>query len=246
MNSNQSKNYSGLSGFTLMEVMIALLILAFSFTALLLVQSRATKLALDAKNISVATSLARLKLYECQMEIERNIAAASDIHTEGDFKEQGFPDIKWECHAPKFHAKPPSAEQVAEAADKKAPKGKDGAKAETDTSLISPLIGMVTESIGDAVRELAVIIRYGDNEEFRVVTHVVDVNAMAGLARMLSQGSSKKNEEPKKKQPNGAQEGMPLPGQGQGPGGRPPMYPPPQPGLQGMQPPMFPSGGLGP
>lgn len=240
MTSNKHRKYARLAGFTLMEVMIALLILAFSFTALILVQGRATKLALEAKNISVVTNLARLKLYECQQEIEKNIAAASDLKMEGDFKEQGFPDMKWECHAPKFSAKPPSSEQVAEATKKKAPHGKDNStqKIETDSSLISPVITMVTDSLGDAVRELAVIIRYGDNDEFRVVTHVVDVNAMAGLARMLSQGTSKKKEEPKK------EEGQP--GQNKGGPGQPPM-----PGAPGMPPPggmpgMMPPPGRGP
>ena len=59
-------------GFTLLEIMVALALLALSFTALFLVQGRATNLALQARTLSMATQLARLQLQECKREAQKN------------------------------------------------------------------------------------------------------------------------------------------------------------------------------
>src|SRR5271165_7145642 len=89
-------------GFTLLEIMVALALLALSFTALLLVQGRATNVAIEARMLSMATQLARYQLMECGREAQKMIASASDFKLEGDFSELGFEKFSWECHAPKF------------------------------------------------------------------------------------------------------------------------------------------------
>src|SRR5580704_519623 len=94
-------------GFSLLEIMVALALLAISFTSLILVQARATRLSMETKRISISTELARYKLTDCQREVAKNIGAASDFKTEGDFLELGLADFTWECHAPRFNMKPP-------------------------------------------------------------------------------------------------------------------------------------------
>ncbi len=96
-------------GFSLLEVMVALALLAVSFTSLILVQARATRLADQARNITLATQLARYQLMECKNEVQKKIATVSDFNIEGDYEDLGYPNYKWECHAPKFNMKPPAA-----------------------------------------------------------------------------------------------------------------------------------------
>lgn len=176
-----------------MEVMVALMILGISFTSLILVQARAVRLSLSSKNISIATQLARLKLSECKMEAQKMIPSASDMKIEGDFKEEGFEDFSWECHAPRPKITPPSASRIG-----------DLVKGSTDqsTSVNSSILQMVTENIGSAFRELVVIIRWQENnspEEMRVTTHVIDLESMANLTKIIQGGNAllnKKSPEP--------------------------------------------------
>ncbi|HXW60428.1 MAG TPA: type II secretion system protein, partial [Myxococcota bacterium] len=90
-------------GFTLLEVMVALALLALSFTALLMVQGRATSLALEARTLSIATQLLRVQLVECKQKVQKVISSVSDFKEEGNFSEFGYEQFTWECHAPKFN-----------------------------------------------------------------------------------------------------------------------------------------------
>lgn len=227
-------------GFTLLEVMIALALLAVSFTILLLVQTRSTDLALQARNLSIATELARLQLVECKQEAQKIIASASDWKKEGDFSEQGYENFKWECHAPKFNMKTPSQSQLEESVKKRSPDDKK-AGMQNSASTMSPILSLVSESLGGAVRELAVIVRWkeGDvDEEMRVVTHIVDLAPISVLGKMLKQGSQslRKSGDDKKDSKDDA---VNPAGRG-GPGMPPPhmrgrgMMPPMMPGMPGM------------
>jgi prepilin-type N-terminal cleavage/methylation domain-containing protein len=178
-------------GFSLLEVMVALALLALSFTSLILVQARATRMAYQSRNISIATQLARMQLSECKRQVQKDIAAASDFKLDGNYTELGHPNFTFECHAPKFNMKAPSTSGLEQGIKKNA---KEAAKKDVGTtaSVSAPFISMVTDSLGNSVRELVVIIRWTDNnveDEIRVVTHVIDLTAMAGLSRMLSQGA---------------------------------------------------------
>ena len=179
-------------GFTLLEIMVALALLALSFTALFLVQGRATNLALEARTLSMATQLARYQLQECKREAQKLIASASDMKLEGDFKELGFEKFTWECHAPKFNMKPPSASEVEKSAKAHtADVNKKDSKAAAASNM-SPFITLITDTLGNSVRELAVIIRWTEDDiadELRVVTHVIDLSSMQVLARMLKEGA---------------------------------------------------------
>ncbi len=211
------------NGFSLMEVMVALALLALSFTSLVLVQSRATSLAVKARSISIATQLARYQLMECKRDAQKIIASASDFKLEGDFLEAGFEKFTWECHAPRFNMRTPSASALESQAKAKAPEGTKDSFGAT-SSAMSPMMSLITDSLGNSVRELVVIIRWSDNsieDEIRVVTHIVDLAAMSALSKMLNQGASslsKPAAKPDQPQP-------PPEGGGPPPGPRPPGQP---------------------
>lgn len=77
-------------GFTLLEVMISVAIIALIFTSLFRMQSSTIGLAMAGKFNSIAPVLAKQLL----VEIEQDVANWSE--TEGDFGEN-FPGITWAC-----------------------------------------------------------------------------------------------------------------------------------------------------
>jgi prepilin-type N-terminal cleavage/methylation domain-containing protein len=226
-------------GFTLLEVMVALALLAVIFLPLSLVQARTTRLALQARNISIATQLARLQLMECKREVQQIIGSVSDFSLDGDFAEIGQAGFRWECHAPKFNIKAPSASKVEEGFKKKAEDSGKKTDVGATTSVSAPFISMIADSLGNAVRELAVIVRWSDNgteDEVRVVTHVIDLAPMSALAKMLNEGAkslqSKDGKKTEENKPENARR------EGEGPDGQ---RPPPPPG--GLPPAPPPGGG---
>lgn len=203
-----------------MEVMVALALLALSFSSLVLVQSRATNLAVQSRFISIATQLARFQLMECKREAQKVIASASDFKQEGDYVDKGFEQFKWECHAPRFNMRTPSASKIESQAKEKAT-GKMKDQMSTTSSAMAPMMSLITDSLGNSVRELVVIIRWSNNnveDEVRVVTHIVDLSAMSALANMLKQATNSTNKPSTPKPQEGAPPpGMPPPNAPQGP-----------------------------
>lgn len=80
------------SGFTLLEVMVAMSIIAIALTALLTSQSQSISLAGEAKFNTTAALLARSKMEE--IEIKSGDDLISDT---GDFGDD-FPDYSWEMN----------------------------------------------------------------------------------------------------------------------------------------------------
>jgi type II secretory pathway pseudopilin PulG len=190
MKKDRAKKESSLRAFSLLEILVALVLISLSFSTLILVQARATRLALQSKRLSVATNLARLQFMECKNEVEKIISSATDYKLEGNFASLGFDQYSFECHAPRFNMRAPSAQDIEQNVKKKADQGK--VDTGTSASAMSPFVSMITDTLSNSVRELAVIIRWQDGnakDEMRVVSHVIDPAAMSVLARTLQQGA---------------------------------------------------------
>lgn len=84
-------------GFTLIEVMVALVILALSLTVLLQgnVASMAAVERIDG--MTNATLLGRLKMQEIERELLKKGFKTDTEETEGDFEEFSHPDIQWKA-----------------------------------------------------------------------------------------------------------------------------------------------------
>lgn len=89
-------------GFTLLELMIAIFILAMSMTILLGTESTSMRMMGYANNTSVVTMLTRAKMQDIEYEVSRVIAKegvkedyAEELH--GDFSEEGYDDIFWDA-----------------------------------------------------------------------------------------------------------------------------------------------------
>lgn len=94
---NPSKHPRGASGFTLLEVLVAVAILSMSLTSLLSSQMAAMRATRYARGVSVAAFLAESKLIDIETELQIDGWGTDDKTFEGDFSEEGWPDIRYEC-----------------------------------------------------------------------------------------------------------------------------------------------------
>jgi prepilin-type N-terminal cleavage/methylation domain-containing protein len=81
-------------GFTLLEVVIALGILAVGMTVLLQTQATAVVMTSEAEKVRVGTLLAQEKMAECQLYVEKNGFSTNDVDDDGDFKDFGAEDFR--------------------------------------------------------------------------------------------------------------------------------------------------------
>lgn len=84
-------------GFTLLEVMVAVAILSMSLTSLLSSQIAAMRATRYARGVSVAAFLADAKLLDIEAQLLVEGWGTDDKTLEGDFSEEGWPDIRYEC-----------------------------------------------------------------------------------------------------------------------------------------------------
>jgi general secretion pathway protein I len=186
--------------FSLLEVMVALAILGVGLVSLLQVQSRSAQLAIEAREMTVATMLARSKLYDCQHDLLKKGFSIGDYDEEGNFDDDGYPKFFWECHA--YAPEMPTGDGVgdmgsmasmfgagaaANAAGAAAPPG-----AEIGMGMLAPVIQQMASVMKDSIRELVVIVRWGegeDRQELRVTTHLIDKGPVNRVAQMIQQQS---------------------------------------------------------
>ena len=87
-------------GFTLLELMIAVFILAMAVAVLLGTQSTSMRMMGYANNTSVVTMLTRSKMQDIEYEVAQTVKKEGikekyEETIDGDFRDQGYGDIKW-------------------------------------------------------------------------------------------------------------------------------------------------------
>lgn len=83
------------TGFTLLEVMVALAILALALTVVSQAQQASMRQVLRAKMMTVATLLARGKMVELEDDLFKKGFSDFEEEEKGDFDEEGFRDYQW-------------------------------------------------------------------------------------------------------------------------------------------------------
>jgi general secretion pathway protein I len=137
------------SGFTLLEVMVALAILAAGLVVI--VQSAASNLASTQKMrmLSTAVDLARTKMYEIEERLLDPMEGFSQMaeEVEGDFKDVGFEGFRWKASVEKIRIPGmPALEQMAGASGADA--GPAGTTESTGSSILSMFLGGGGEAEG--------------------------------------------------------------------------------------------------
>lgn len=146
------------SAFTLLEVLVALGILAVSITAILNMFGTATVSSSRAESVTVATMLARQKMAEQMVKLEKDALEGkfpgTDEESSGNFDEP-YDKYKWQVKVRKVEIPmPPQSEQNAQA----------------------QMMQMISKQIGENLREIKLAVAWeeiGEQQEVSVTTHVV-------------------------------------------------------------------------
>jgi general secretion pathway protein I len=145
------------SGFTLLEVMIALAILSITLVVLLSMVTNNLRATNHARLTTTATFLARAKMSDLEDQILENGFSSSDETADGTFKEQGHPEFSWDSAIERV-------ELPMDAMQKQKDEAQD--KAKDSSNPMSMLTGFIGGMMGTFIEP----IRLGLQESVRRVT----------------------------------------------------------------------------
>lgn len=176
-------------GYTLLEVLIALAILATCLTVLGSAMLNASKQGVFAHQVSVASMLARSKMTDIEYELMEEGFSTGDQSMRGDFRDEGHPEITWEAEVMVVEIPETAKEELLAKINSQLFGGVDGAQGALQgnaafSSMLPMLIGQMPELInrvGQKVRkvELKVYFPYGDGTfPLEVTQYVVDQQSM--------------------------------------------------------------------
>jgi general secretion pathway protein I len=196
--------------FTLLEVMVALAILALGFGVIVEAHSRAALATIDARQVTVGTLLARGKMLDLEQELRKDGFGDGDKVIDGDFGEEGYAEYKYTAVLRKIEI-PVGKLQDGQAPDIMAMLGGGGAGEQGGGSgeatsapnmgMLGPVFQIASDVVGNSVRELTLVVTLpegGRLADLKVTTHVVDdvrlgqelakIPGMGGLASLAAGG----------------------------------------------------------
>ncbi|HEX4406893.1 MAG TPA: prepilin-type N-terminal cleavage/methylation domain-containing protein, partial [Polyangia bacterium] len=134
------------AGFTLLEVMIAVAILSITLVTLLSIVTNNIRATHHAKLTTAATFFARGKMVDLEDQVLEVGFSNSDETAQGNFKDQGYPDMRWDSIIERV-------ELPADAAQKQKDDAQDKAKDSTNPmSMISGFLGGMMSSFIEPIR----------------------------------------------------------------------------------------------
>ena len=191
------------AGFTLLEVIIALAILVMALTILVESQGSAAYMVRDADKVRLATVLAEEKMVEALLILEFEGWTAQDIEESGDFDnfgsedfrgtgmspdfETNLNDFKWAYTVRKIEFTLPTdlggmtddlmdGGYFGESASEQYSQNDNPNQMDLGDIGISP--DMISEYLADYIREVRVLVWWGDNEDkddqVELLTHVIN------------------------------------------------------------------------
>ena len=149
------------SGFTLLEVLIAMTILAVSLLSLFHLQSTSLLASGRAHKIQIATQLARLKMSKVLLDLDQGILKGEFPESKeegGSFEEEKYPDYVWKLTVKKTEVPAPPA-------------------AEGQADVISQIFSIVSEQLTQSTREVKLVVSWKEEDEeqegITLTTHIV-------------------------------------------------------------------------
>ncbi|HUL58898.1 MAG TPA: prepilin-type N-terminal cleavage/methylation domain-containing protein [Anaeromyxobacteraceae bacterium] len=181
-------------GFTLLEVVVALAILAMGLMAISDVVGGALRNHVRAHDLDVATLLARAKLAQLEDQFDEDGFRDFDQDEEGTFEDQGHGEVRWAWHVTR-----PALEGGGDAACTKLlgdyglssllPQPKDAGAASTPTDPIQAAIANAikaqcsafTETVKKGVRRLHLTVTWGKGSDpIELETYLVVITPRKG------------------------------------------------------------------
>lgn len=192
------------AGFTLLEVIIALGIMAVALVVLVDTQSLAVFMTADAERTARATMLAEEKTMEVMLKLEREGWTSQDVEETGTFEgfgeeefrgeslhldlEADLEDFQWAYTVRRIELTLPSdlggmadtlqGNGYFPEAEEGAPEGPDVASSIPDLSTFGVTPEVMGEYLSDYIREVRVVVWWGENEDetdqVEIVHHVIN------------------------------------------------------------------------
>jgi prepilin-type N-terminal cleavage/methylation domain-containing protein len=181
------KRIGGAAGFTLLEVLIAVAILAVSLSSLMGSQINSMQATRFARDISAIALLAEYQIVEIEEKQRKDGWVTSDVKLEGDFSDHGYDDVEWECTINFIEL--PDYNQMMEAKDgADEASGMDDANVLTNSDQAFMGLGMVwpivKHAIENSIRKVDCTVRWQQGnipQEFLLQTFWTDPAALQQL-----------------------------------------------------------------
>jgi general secretion pathway protein I len=179
-------------GFTLLEVMVALAILASTLVVLLQIITNNVRATNHAKLTTAATLLARAKMTDIEDGVLENGFSTDNETAKGTFKDQGFPDFSWDSIIERIEL-PTDMKQLAEQKTSDDSKSKDPMQALTGMmgGLMSTFMEPIRIGLEESVRRVTLTITWNEigrrDQTLQIITFLTD---SAKLDLALSMGAA--------------------------------------------------------
>ena len=167
-------------GFTLLEIMVALAILAMTLVVLLEIITNNVRATNHSKLTTAATFLARGKMIDLEDDIIANGFTETDQTAEGTFKEQGFPGYSWSSIVERVELPTDITQKAQQASTDKALDSKDPMQALGGVmgGLMSSFLEPIRIGLQESVRRVTLKVFWDEpgrpNQTLEVVTFVTD------------------------------------------------------------------------
>ncbi len=174
----------GARGYTLLEVLVAIAILATSMAVLMGSQANSNQQAVFSNELTNASLLARSKMVDIEFELTREGMSTLDQKLSGTFREEGHPEITWEATIEPVEIPAETRDELLAKINSQLFGGQDQAGALQGNAAFSAMLPMLISQlpeminrIGEKVRrvELVVEFPYGlATHPITVIQYVVD------------------------------------------------------------------------
>ncbi len=153
------------AGFTLLEVLVAVAILSITLTSLLSSQMASLRATDYARRLSSVAFLAEGQLIEIEWQLKQDGWGTDDQTFEGDFSEEGWPDVEYVCVVDLIEM--PDYNELVQAKDASETDGGDNLGVQDAGDQAFGMLGMVwpiiKEAIEQAIRKAWCTVRWSPN-----------------------------------------------------------------------------------
>lgn len=167
-------------GFSLLEVMVSVAIMALAVVVILEITTSNVRAAHHARLLTVATFLARAKLALIEDQILEAGFVDADEEDEGDFADEGYPQVRWQSLIEKIELPTDAIAKAQEAGAEAA-----GTSSSPMTALAGLLGGFMTSlvepirvGLEESVRRVTMRVLWAEvgrgEQQFEVVTFMTD------------------------------------------------------------------------
>jgi prepilin-type N-terminal cleavage/methylation domain-containing protein len=177
------------SGFTLLEIMVAIAILSSTLVVLISIVTNNVRSTNHAKMTTSATLLARTKMVDIEDQILDNGFTDNDETAAGSFKDLGYPQFRWETSIERIELPSDLAQRSRDQATTQSQDAKDPMSLLTGFmgGMMSSFIEPIRNGLQESVRKVTVRVIWDEHgrpdQNFEVVQYLTDPSKLdaAGL-----------------------------------------------------------------